>query len=329
MTASYPGSLPSFTTLVDLFDDHLAAHQNDRAAEIVAIATELGTDVAGTATDLKTRLARTLSGSGNLDFATSSELTIASGAATPTQNWHTVDTEGDAASDNLDTLTATNATDGFVLFLRANHADRTVVVKHNTGNIYSANGEDLTLDETRKFIVAIYDGTLSKWLVGWMLFSNYDQVSSGEKTAGTETEMRSFSPDDIKDMVELHQTLLLPYGSYIGDGGDISANNAIPYSCTIGRSYTNVIWRQAVQVSTTNNASNYWTITLKRLSDGGTVNSFTTAAMSADTWYVNEDATFAIESLTSSDKGLYIQVSKTGSPGNLYLLSPEHEVTPV
>ena len=35
---------------------------------------------------------------------------------------------------------------------------------------------------------------------------NPEQVSSAEKTAGTETTLRSFSPDDVKDMVEEHES---------------------------------------------------------------------------------------------------------------------------
>ena len=30
------------------------------------------------------------------------------------------------------------------------------------------------------------------------------QVSAGEKTAGTETALRTFSPDDVKDMIDTH-----------------------------------------------------------------------------------------------------------------------------
>lgn len=101
---------------------------------------------------------------GNLDFPTSSELTISSGAVTPTKNWHTIDTQADAASDDLDTLTTTNATDGFILILRANNDARTVVIKHNTGNIYCERGDDILLDDTRDIAFLIYDATLSKWL---------------------------------------------------------------------------------------------------------------------------------------------------------------------
>jgi hypothetical protein len=57
MTASFPASVKTFATLVDFVDTYLAAHNNERGDEITAIETELGTDVAGTMTDLKTRLA--------------------------------------------------------------------------------------------------------------------------------------------------------------------------------------------------------------------------------------------------------------------------------
>jgi hypothetical protein len=164
MPSVYPSALPSYPTLVDGGDYILAAHQNSKAEDIVAIATELGTDPAGTAVDVKTRLARSLSGIGNLDFATSVELTIASGVTVPTQNWHTIDTQADAASDDLDTLTATNVTDGFVLFLRANNDARTVIVKHNTGNILCTGGVDIILDEQRDLVITIYDATLNKWI---------------------------------------------------------------------------------------------------------------------------------------------------------------------
>jgi hypothetical protein len=52
----------------------------------------------------------------------------------------------------------------------------------------------------------------------------YPQVTGGEKTAGTETGLRSFSPDDIKDMslegVVTHvtrQTLSISSGDFAYD----------------------------------------------------------------------------------------------------------------
>ena len=46
MTASYPTTVKSFTTKVDFTDTVLAAHVNNLQEEVVAVQTELGTDVA-------------------------------------------------------------------------------------------------------------------------------------------------------------------------------------------------------------------------------------------------------------------------------------------
>lgn len=89
------------------------------------------------------------------------ELTIATGAITVTKSWHNVDTEANAATDDLDTING--GTDGDILFLKANNTARTVVVKHGTGNIYMLSAADISLDNTEKAIMAIFDGT--NWLV--------------------------------------------------------------------------------------------------------------------------------------------------------------------
>lgn len=99
---------------------------------------------------------------GGVDFGTASELTIASGAVTRTAYHHTIDTESDAASDDLDTINASGATAGRALIIRPAHTDRTVVVKHGTGNIYLNGGVDFSMDSTEKLTLLIYDGT--NWL---------------------------------------------------------------------------------------------------------------------------------------------------------------------
>jgi hypothetical protein len=162
--ATYPGGIKSFSTKTDGVSEVMSSDVNEPQDEITAVETELGIDVAGTATDLVTRLARSLSGTGNLDFATSTALTIATGSITPTQNWHTVDTESAAATDDIDTIVATNATDGFMLFLRQANNARDVTIKHNTGNIYCPGSVDIVLTDTTQVVVLIYDATLSKWL---------------------------------------------------------------------------------------------------------------------------------------------------------------------
>jgi hypothetical protein len=162
--ATYPGGIKSFSTKTDGVSEVMSSDVNEPQDEITAVETELGIDVAGTATDLVTRLARSLSGTGNLDFASVSGLTIATGSVTPTQNWHTVDTESATATDDLDTIVATNATDGFMLFLRQSNNARDVTIKHNTGNIYCPGSVDIVLTDTTQVVAFIYDGTLSKWL---------------------------------------------------------------------------------------------------------------------------------------------------------------------
>lgn len=80
----------------------------------------------------------------------STELTIASGEISVVQTYHTVDTEADAASDDLDTING--GVEGQFLVIRAANSARTVVAKDGTGNLSLAgdfsltNGEDtLTL----------------------------------------------------------------------------------------------------------------------------------------------------------------------------------------
>ena len=66
MAASYPGSLHTFTPVVDGVDWVLGSHMNEAHEEVIAVQTELGTDVAGSLTDLKTRLAVVLNTNGTL-----------------------------------------------------------------------------------------------------------------------------------------------------------------------------------------------------------------------------------------------------------------------
>lgn len=77
----------------------------------------------------------------------SGELTIATGAITKTGSYHTVDTESDAASDDLDTING--GANGEILILAAADSARTVVVKDGTGNINCAGDFDLDNVEDR------------------------------------------------------------------------------------------------------------------------------------------------------------------------------------
>ncbi len=88
------------------------------------------------------------------------ELTIATGVVTPTGMHHSVDTEADAASDDLDTITAPTSYPFFnMLIIRPADDARSIVVKHNTGNIILSGGADITLDDLTDHILLFYDGT--------------------------------------------------------------------------------------------------------------------------------------------------------------------------
>ena len=82
-------------------------------------------------------------------LAAASELTIASGVIAATSHYHSVDTEADAASDELSTISTAGIDEGGLLVLRAENAARVVTVKDGTGNLNLAAG-DFALDDLAK-----------------------------------------------------------------------------------------------------------------------------------------------------------------------------------
>lgn len=93
-------------------------------------------------------------------FASPTELEIISEAITVTQSYHTIETQGGAGTDNLDTISGGAA--GDLLFLQAADAAHTVTVRHNgggTGNIRFWDSGNLDLDETYKILAFLFDGT--------------------------------------------------------------------------------------------------------------------------------------------------------------------------
>ncbi len=87
------------------------------------------------------------------------ELTIASGAITVTGSYHHVDTESDAATDDLDTING--GTVGDILILRAANGTRDIVLKDGTGNL-RLNG-DFTMNNLDDHIMLIFSSGGSLW----------------------------------------------------------------------------------------------------------------------------------------------------------------------
>jgi len=115
--------------------------------------------------------------SSKVAFKDKGELTISSGAVTVTGVSHTIDTESDAATDDLDTING--MADGQILVIRPANTDRTVVLKHNTGNIITGSGSDLSLDSDNKFAIIQYDDELEMAVV--IATNNTATAEQGEK----------------------------------------------------------------------------------------------------------------------------------------------------
>ncbi len=108
------------------------------------------------------------SSSAFLNAGDGSTLTISSGSITLTNGFHNVDTQGAAASDDLDTLNS-SATEGSVVVLKAADSARTVVLKDGTGNLRLAG--DFSMDNNRDTITLIYKDSV------WMELARGDNGS--------------------------------------------------------------------------------------------------------------------------------------------------------
>ena len=98
--------------------------------------------------------------SDNFAVTRSANLVISGGAITVTGNRHFVDTEGAAATDDLDTING--GQDGQILVLSTVTSGRDITVKDSTGNIRLAG--DFALSTTQDTIVLMYDSVSSFWL---------------------------------------------------------------------------------------------------------------------------------------------------------------------
>ena len=115
----------------------------------------------------------------------------------------------------------------------------------------------------------------------------------------------------------------LPFGVF----GAISpmAVTSDPYAANIDRTMTPKKLSYTGLVLTTNDGSNYWKIDLYDIA-GNSVATVNTSTWSASTWSTVSTTSFSISPLTTSNKGIFVEVSKVGSPGNLYLFGPLFEV---
>lgn len=90
-------------------------------------------------------------------------LTISGGEIDITQNYHTIDTEGAAASDDL--VTINGGQQGDVLYLRIVSNARTVTIQTGDGNIFLSTGNNLTLSSINTVLALICIGN-EVWVDG-------------------------------------------------------------------------------------------------------------------------------------------------------------------
>lgn len=98
----------------------------------------------------------------NILLEAAEELTIVSGGVTLTKSYHEIETEGAAASDDLDTISG--VTPGRIIVIKAHDAAHTVVLKNGTGNLML--GMDIYLDDADKHVILIGDGSNNLRLLG-------------------------------------------------------------------------------------------------------------------------------------------------------------------
>jgi len=107
-----------------------------------------------------------------LNVGTAPTLTIATGVVTTTNvgSDYLLDTEGAAATDDLDTINGGN--DGEIICLGLVNAARKVNIKHGTGNIWSENLGNVPLSSSTQKVYLQYQASSAKWLV---LFNSLTQ----------------------------------------------------------------------------------------------------------------------------------------------------------
>lgn len=91
--------------------------------------------------------------------------TISAGVITANDIYIQVANESSAATDDLDTITVDSNTPSEVMFISPANNGETLVIKHNTGNIISPNGLDITLDAKNRVAMLVLNPSTIKWIV--------------------------------------------------------------------------------------------------------------------------------------------------------------------
>jgi len=173
------------------------------------------------------------------------EVTIASGVAAATQAYHTIDTESDASTDDLDSVTGDLAVDGSSLFIRPAHADRSIVLAHaiGTNKIACPGGHDLTLSDVTDWAWLKHNGT--QWTVlawsslvgqeGDILVQETTIATAAVKTLNATPVVIIPAPSADEFVAFVDATLFLDFASAAYDGIAAGEDLLVSYTDASGQ----------------------------------------------------------------------------------------------
>jgi len=160
----------------------LALSAGETAAQNIAA-------IIANAADGTFRASAEANGSGRLEltglptFKKGSEVTIASGVASISAGFHAIDTESDAASDDLDTInsaTGYSHAAGTLFAFHPANAGRTIVAKDGTGNLSIAG--DFAMDDQEDTLLLVSNGAN-----GWYELARSNSSASIETITSSDT----------------------------------------------------------------------------------------------------------------------------------------------
>jgi hypothetical protein len=82
-----------------------------------------------------------------------------------------IDTEGGAATDDLDFITSHYQQEGQKIIIRTNNGTRDITVRHLIGNIYLVGGTSFTLANNRSKLCLAWNTDYSAWVESWRVTS--------------------------------------------------------------------------------------------------------------------------------------------------------------
>lgn len=155
-------------------------------------------------------------------------LTIATGAVTLTNNSgsYVLDTEGGAATDDLDTISG--GQNGQIIWLNTANSSRDVTLTSGVGNIVNPTGLSIILGNTNDIACLRYNGT--NWIVQYFNYSDADPIrliSTATASSSTSISFTNLNSDFSNYRIEIENMLPTTNGAVVI--GRVSIDNGSNY----------------------------------------------------------------------------------------------------